>query len=149
MKPHRCPDAKNISTLEKYEIRARRYDAPGNIVAEIVRLNRIRKNTPALQSHLGVRFYPAHNDMVILYGKPLPAGRDMVLVAVSLDPFHAQEVTIEVPLWEWKLPDDGSVTVQDLMRDTTSVWHGKLQRIRLDPNDSPFAIWRIAPRVSA
>ena len=73
----------------------------------------------------------------------------MVLVAVSLDPFHAQEVTIEVPLWEWKLPDDGSVTVQDLMRDTTSVWHGKLQRIRLDPNDSPFAIWRIAPRVSA
>jgi starch synthase (maltosyl-transferring) len=32
------------------------------------------------------------------------------------------------------------------MRDTTLVWHGKLQRIRLDPNDLPFAIWRIAPR---
>ena len=35
----------------------------------------------------------------------------MILVAVSLDPFHVQEVTIEVPLWEWKLPDSGSVTV--------------------------------------
>ena len=143
------PGREEYLDSEKYEIRVRRYDAPGNIVAEIAKLNRIRKNTPALQTHLGLRFYPAHNDMVILYGKPLPAGRDMVLVAVSLDPFHAQEVTIEVPLWEWKLPDNGAVTVQDLMRDTTSVWHGKLQRIRLDPNDSPFAIWRIAPRVSA
>jgi starch synthase (maltosyl-transferring) len=143
------PGREEYLDSEKYQIRARRYDAPGNIVAEIAKLNRIRKNTPALQSHLGLRFYPAHNDMVILYGKPLPAGRDMVLVAVSLDPFHAQEVTIEVPLWEWKLPDNGAVTVKDLMRDATSVWHGKLQRIRLDPNDSPFAIWRIAPRVSA
>ena len=44
----------------------------------------------------------------------------MILVAVSLDPFHVQEATIEVPLWEWKLPDNGAVTVQDLMRDTTS-----------------------------
>ena len=32
----------------------------------------------------------------------------MILVAVSLDPFHAQEATIEVPLWEWSLPDDAA-----------------------------------------
>ncbi len=70
----------------------------------------------------------------------------MILVAVSLDPFHTQDVTIEVPLWEWRLPDDASVTVRDLMRDTAFVWHGKLQRVRLDPADLPFAIWRIAPR---
>jgi starch synthase (maltosyl-transferring) len=38
------------------------------------------------------------------------------------------------------------VTVQDLMRDITSTWHGKLQRVRLDPTDLPFAIWRITPR---
>jgi starch synthase (maltosyl-transferring) len=83
---------------------------------------------------------------VVLYGKPLPAERGMILVAVNLDPFHVQETTIEVPLWEWGFPDNAAVTVQDLMRDTTLVWHGKLQRIRLDPNDLPFAIWRIAPR---
>ena len=132
MKPRHLPGREEYLDSEKYEIRVRRYDAPGNIVAEIAKLNRIRKNTPALQTHLGLRFYPAHNDMVILYGKPFPRARHD-LVAVSLDPFHAQEVTIEVPLWEWKVPDNGAVTVQDLMRDTTSVWHGKLQRIRLDP----------------
>ena len=99
-----------------------------------------------MQSHLGLRFYPAHNDQVVLYGKRLPAGGDMILIAVSLDPLHVQEATIEIPLWEWKLPDSGSVTAQDLMRDTTFIWQGKLQQIRLDPSDLPFAVWRISPR---
>jgi starch synthase (maltosyl-transferring) len=139
------PGREEYLDSEKYEIRVRDYDAPGNIVSEISKLNRIRNSHPALQSHLGLRFYTAHNDQVILYGKPLPARDDMILVAVSLDPFHAQEATIEVPLWEWNLPDIASVTVQDLMRDVTTAWHGKLQHIRLDPTDLPFAIWRITP----
>jgi starch synthase (maltosyl-transferring) len=134
---------------EKYQIRARDYEASGNIVDEISRLNRIRKSHPALQTHLGVRFYPAHNDQIIFYGKTLPAERDLIMAAVSLDPFHVQEATIEVPLWEWQLSDDASVTVHDLMRDTAATWHGKLQRIRLDPADLPFALWRISPHLGA
>ena len=31
------------------------------------------------------------------------------------------------------------------MRDRRFVWTGKMQRVRLDPADLPFAIWRIAP----
>ena len=123
----------------------RDYYAPGNIAAEIAKLNRIRKGSPGMQSHLGLRFYNAFNDQVIYYGKPLPARDDMMLVAVSLDPHKPQEATIEVPLWEWGLPDGGSVMVEDLMRDTRFIWSGKLQRIRLDPNELPFSIWRIAP----
>jgi starch synthase (maltosyl-transferring) len=139
------PGREEYLDSEKYEIRVRDYEAPDNIVSEISKLNRIRKSHPALQTQLGLRFYTAHNDQVIFYGKLLPARGDMILVAVSLDPFHVHEATIEVPLWEWNLPDIASVTVQDLMRDVTSAWHGKLQRIRLDPSDLPFAIWRITP----
>jgi starch synthase (maltosyl-transferring) len=140
------PGREEYLDSEKYEIRVRSRDAPGNIIPEIRKLNRIRKSNPALQTHLGLRFYPAHGDQVILYGKPLPAGGDMILIAVSLDPFHVQEVTIEVPLWEWKLSDGAAVAVTDLMREQKFTWHGKLQRIRLDPAELPFAIWRIAPR---
>ena len=60
---------------EKYEIRVRDHDAPGNIVAEIAALNRIRKAHPALHSHLGVTFYNAFNDFVLLYGKRLRTAR--------------------------------------------------------------------------
>ena len=67
------------------------------------------------------------------------------LLVDRLDPHHAQEATFELPLWEWGLPDDGSVSVEDLMRDARFIWTGKLQRVRLDPAELPFAIWRVAP----
>ena len=71
---------------------------PGNIAAEIAKLNRIRRAHPALQTHLGLKFYPAHDDRVLLYGKRLPNQVEMILIAVNLDPFHAHDVTIEVPV---------------------------------------------------
>ena len=137
--------AARIPRSEKYEARQRDFNAPGNIVAEITALNRLRRLYPALHSHLGVRFFNAFNDQVLVYGKPSPDGAEMILVAVSLDPHHVQEAPFEVPLWEWKLPDNGSVEVEDLMRGSRFVWQGKVQRVRLDPADLPFAIWRIAP----
>jgi starch synthase (maltosyl-transferring) len=143
------PGREEYLNSEKYEIRVRDYNTPGNIVDEISKLNRIRRSYPALQSHLGLRFYPAQNDQIIFYGKPLPADGHLILVAVNLDPFHVQEATIEVPLWEWQLPDEALVTVHDLMRGINSTWHGKLQRIRLDPADQPFALWRVSPRLGA
>ncbi len=139
------PGREEYLNSEKYEIRVRRFDAPGNIVAEIAALNRIRKANPSLQTHRGLSFYNAFNDNVMVYGKALPERHDMILVAVSLDPHHAQEAVFEIPLWEWGLPDHGSLAAEDLMHDHRFVWTGKLQRVRLDPAGLPFAIWRIAP----
>lgn len=139
------PGREEYLNSDKYEIRVRNYDAPGNIIAEIAALNRIRKANPALQTHLGLNFYNAFNDRIILYGKALPARDDMILVAVSLDPHNPQEAVFEIPLWEWGMPDHGSLAVEDLMRNNRFVWSGKLQHVRLDPASLPFAIWRIAP----
>ena len=139
------PGREEYLDSEKYEIRPRDFAAPGNIVAEISALNRLRQSHPALQSHLGLTFYNAFNDQVMVYGKATADREDMILVAVSLDPHGVQEAAFEVPLWEWKLPDDGAVEVEDLMRGRRFVWQGKIQHLRLDPADLPFAIWRIAP----
>jgi len=138
-----APGREEYLDSEKYQIRVRDWDAPGNIRAEIAALNRIRRANPALHSHLGVRFYNAFNDQVLLYGKR--SGRAIILVAVSFDPHQAQEAVIEVPVWEFGLPDSGMVAVDDLMRETRFAWHGKTQRVRLDPADLPFAIWRVTP----
>jgi starch synthase (maltosyl-transferring) len=51
------PGREEYLDSEKYEIRVRDYYAPGNIISEISKLNRIRKSHPALQIHLGLRFY--------------------------------------------------------------------------------------------
>jgi len=139
------PGREEYLDSEKYEIRVRDENAPGNIVAEITLLNRLRRSYPALQSHLGVKFYNAFNDQILLYGKMSPGGEDMILVAVNLDPHHVQEATFELPLWEWKLPDHGTLLVEDLIHDQLHEWTGKLQKVQLDPDVSPYAIWRLAP----
>jgi starch synthase (maltosyl-transferring) len=140
------PGREEYLDSEKYEIRPRNYAAPGNIVAEITALNRIRRRHPALQSHLGLTFYNAFNDQIILYGKRDPLDRSMVLVAVSFDPHIAQEAAIEVPLWEFGLGDQAAIAVTDLMRGDNFMWYGKNQHIRLDPAEQPFRIWRLEAR---
>ncbi|HEX2940993.1 MAG TPA: alpha-1,4-glucan--maltose-1-phosphate maltosyltransferase, partial [Rhodopila sp.] len=138
------PGREEYLDSEKYEIRPRDYHAPGHINAEIAALNRIRRLNPALQTHLGVRFYTAHNDQVILYGKRDAAAGTLILIAVSFDPRSIQEADIEVPVWELGVPDNGAVAVTDLMNGHNFTWYGKNQRIRLDPSALPFHIWRLS-----
>ncbi|MGK2911613.1 MAG: alpha-1,4-glucan--maltose-1-phosphate maltosyltransferase [Sphingobium sp.] len=138
------PGKEEYLDSEKYEIRVRDWRAPGNIIADITMLNRLRRSYPALQTHLNTRFQVVHNDHIIYYAKPAPDGSDMILVMVSLDPHNAQEADFEIPLWELGLPDDGSVAVEDLAEGHRFRWYGKFQHIRLDP-EQPYRIWRIAP----
>ena len=137
------PGREEYLDSEKYEIRPRDFNAPGNIVAEITRLNALRRSYPVLQNHLNLTFYEADNPNVLLYGKQNPGEREIILVAVSLDPHNAQETTIEVPLWRIGLPDSAIISVRDLMRNVSFTWTGKYQRHRLDPSDMPFSIWHL------
>jgi starch synthase (maltosyl-transferring) len=138
------PGKEEYLDSEKYEIRAWDWNRPGNITAELTALNRIRRRNPALQTHLGIRFISASNENIIAFIKSTPARDNVILVAINLDPFHAQEAWIEIPLWEWSLPDHADIDVEDLIRGTKFRWQGKSGSIRLDPYASPYCIWRIA-----
>ena len=136
------PGREEYKDSEKYQIRRRPARAPGDIVAEITRLNRIRKGHPALQTHLGVEFLPAWNEQVLVYAKATPGLDDVVVVAVSLDPHGPQETHFELPLWRWGLTDGAGVEVEDLVWESRFTWRGKTQHVRLDPN-APYAIWSL------
>ena len=136
------PGKEEYLDSEKYQLRAWDWDRPGNIVAEITALNRMRRENPALQSHLNVKFHNAFNDAVLYFEKTTADRSNVVLVAVSLDPHQAQEADFEIPLWEWGQPDDGALAATDLLSGTAFLWHGKVQHMRLTP-EQPYAIWRI------
>ena len=139
-----APGKEEYLDSEKYQIRAWDWDRPGNITAEITRLNRLRRSNPALQSHLGVSFLAAGNNLVLFYEKATPDRSNVVLVAISFDPYQAQDATLDVPLWHWQLPDQARLDVQDLMTDQRETWQGRPQRVRLTP-ERPFRIWRAHP----
>ena len=137
------PGKEEYLDSEKYEIRPRDFNAPGNIIAEIAQLNRIRRQHPALQTHLGLQVYNAWNDNILYFGKRTADLESFILVAVSLDPHNAQEAHFELPLWEFGLPDDAATHGEDLMNGHTWTWYGKTQWMRIEPWHQPFGIWRI------
>lgn len=138
------PGREEYLDSDKYAVRVRDWNAPGNITAEITKLNRLRRAEPALQSHFGTTFYNAFNDSVIYYGKHPLGYRHHVLVMISLDPHHEQTTDFEIPLWEWGLPDHEVVQAEDLVSGGRFLWHGKLQRTTLFPA-APYRIWRVSP----
>jgi starch synthase (maltosyl-transferring) len=134
------PGKEEYLDSEKYEIRVRDFGAPGNIVAEITQLNRLRRAHPALQTHLGVRFLPANNDQVLFFEKR--AGDDLVLVAISMDPHNAQAADLVLPLGDWGLPADAALDVQDLLHDQPLSWRGTTQHVWLGLGQ-PYAVWQV------
>src|SRR5690606_10623034 len=102
---------------EKYQLRQWDMNRLGNIIPEITKLNRIRRSHPALQSHLGVRFHHVDNDRILFYSRHSAEGDSVVVVAVSLDPHHRQAGRLELPLHEWGLSDDSSLSLHDLFED--------------------------------
>ncbi|MDH1263511.1 alpha-1,4-glucan--maltose-1-phosphate maltosyltransferase [Pseudomonas sp. GD03944] len=137
------PGKEEYFDSEKYQLRQRDYQAPDNISAEIGRLNQIRRENPALQTHLGFQAYTAWNDNILYFGKRTEDRSNFILVAISLDPQHPQEAHFELPLWELGLPDDADLEGEDLMNGHRWTWHGKVQWMRIDPWHLPFGIWRI------
>ncbi|AIZ32649.1 alpha-1,4-glucan--maltose-1-phosphate maltosyltransferase [Pseudomonas parafulva] len=138
------PGKEEYLNSEKYEIRPRDFTAPGNIIAEIAQLNRIRRQNPALQTHLGVTFLNCWNDQILYFAKRTAERDNYILIAISLDPHTPQEAHFELPLWELGLDDHADTHGEDLMTGHRWTWHGKTQWMRIDPGYQPFGIWRIS-----
>ena len=108
-------------------------------------MNKARRENPALQEFLNLRFYPASSDSILFYGKMTADGSNMVFVAVNLDPFETHESSLQFPLDEMKIGPDDAFEIEDLLTGERHLWNGSEQHIRLDPQNNPAAIFRVTP----
>jgi starch synthase (maltosyl-transferring) len=139
------PGREEYLDSEKYEIKAWDWNRPGNIRDDITRLNRIRRENPAMWDFTNLEFHPALNDQVMVYSKMTEARDNAILVALNLDPHRAQGCQFELPLWRFGLADNASIGVEDLLFGHRFHWTGKTQHVWLDPHHNPYAIWRLVP----
>jgi starch synthase (maltosyl-transferring) len=128
---------------EKYELKVRDWDAPGNIVDLVTAVNQLRREHPALQLYSNLRFYDADDPHVLWYGKMTPDRADAVFVAVNLDPFAAHTASVEVPLAELGLTESQVYKVHERLTDTWQEWRGRRGRVTLDPRQEPAAIFSL------
>jgi len=139
------PGKEEYLDSEKYELKHRDYDAEGHIKDDIRLINRIRREEPAMRDFLNLRFYNAFDDRVLYYGRFDDSSGSYILFHVLIDPHEPAEFDFEVPLWEFGLPDDASVAVTDMIHGNGFTWHGKTQSLGLDPEQRPYAIWKLTP----
>jgi starch synthase (maltosyl-transferring) len=138
------PGTEEYLNAEKFEIKARDRDAPGNLSEYIARVNAIRRENPALHEYRNLRFYPSDHDDILWYGKRSFDGGNTVLAAVNLDPFEPHQAMVRLPLDAVGIGPDERFQVEELITGTRHLWKGAEQTIRLDPNEEPAAIFRIS-----
>jgi starch synthase (maltosyl-transferring) len=142
---------------EKYEIRARDWDAPGNIKLLIGELNRVRRERPALQRYDNLRFQDVSGDRTLFYRKAMPHGkvdpltghpnrwRDPVYVAVNTDPTLAERAILHPDLPAVGIGWDEPYRVIDLLSGRSTREIGADLPVDLDPAAEPFRIFTISP----
>jgi starch synthase (maltosyl-transferring) len=137
------PGTEEYVDSEKYEIKVRDWDAPGNIRAYVTCLNRIRRENRALSEYRNLVFYESGNDHVLCYGKRSADGTNAVVVVVNLDPFGAHEARLWLPLETLGIGSDESFQAHELVTDARHLWRGPAQHVHLDPRVEPAAIFRL------
>ena len=131
---------------EKFQLRAWDLDRPGNLRPVIKRLNRIRRDNPALQANAGIVFHRTDNDLLLAYSKSDDAGDNTVLVVVNLDPHHAQAGWLTLDLAGMGIAADEPFQVHDLLGDARYLWNGPRAFVNLDPEVMPAHIFAVKHR---
>jgi starch synthase (maltosyl-transferring) len=122
---------------EKYQIRRWNLDSPASIKDLIARVNRARRENPALQTNTGLRFQRLDNEQLIAYTKSTGDGSNIVLVIVSLDPRYTQSGWVELSLEDLGLNPHSPFRVHDVLADTAYLWSGPRNYVQLDPHRIP------------
>ena len=137
----REPGSEEYLNSEKYEYKARDWDAPGNLVDYVTRINRIRSQNPALHLSTNLRFYGADDPSILFYGKMTPERDNLVFVAVNLDPFAIHACLVDVPIAELGIGESQSYRVHELIGDRWYEWRGARNFVELHPNVEPAQVF--------
>jgi starch synthase (maltosyl-transferring) len=139
----REPGSEEYLNSEKYELRNWDWKAPGTLRDLIQRINRVRKENPALHSNESLEFLPVDNQNLIAYCKSTPDGQNLILCVVNLDPHHRQSGWLQLPLEAWGLHPTDNLQFHDLLTDARFLWSGARNYVELNPEFVPAHVFRL------
>lgn len=144
--PHK-PGSEDYQDSEKYQIREWDRKAPHGLAGVIARVNRARRDNPALQSDQSLRFFPVDNDNLLCYAKSDTRHNNLVVVVVNLDPHHVHSGWIELDLAELGIDAHIPYQMHDLLSGARFLWSGPRNFVRIDPERAPAHIFALRRKV--
>lgn len=143
----RDPGGEEYLASEKYQIKQWNRDSADSLKDFIARINRIRRENPALQSDWSLRFHETDNEQIICYTKQSEDHDNIVAVVVNLDPHHVQSGWVKIPLETVQLDPLQSYQAHDVLTGARFLWHGASNYVELDPRAVPAHIFRLRRRL--
>jgi starch synthase (maltosyl-transferring) len=143
------PGSEEYLNSEKYEIKRWDLQNPASLKPLITRLNKIRRQNPALQSNERLHFHPTDNPSLICYSKRTANGSNLILAVVNLDPFLVQTGWVDLDLDVLGLGPSDTFEVYDLLADHLYRWRGSRNYVALRPAEMPAHIFRVTPADAA
>ena len=125
---------------EKYEVKTRDWARPDSLAPFITRVNEIRRRHPAFAELRNLQFVDVSSDALLAYAKRTADSADVTLTIVNLDARQAHDGVLGLDLAVLGLPLDAPFEAHDELTDTTYVWNGPNQYVRLDPAIEPAHI---------
>lgn len=132
---------------EKYQVRHWELGRADSLKDFIARVNRIRRESPALQQDHRLQFFDVNNDSLICYAKTTLDNAEIILVVANLDPHHTQSGWVTLPLDRLGLDRDRSFQVQDLLTAARYLWNGPRNYVEINPLVAPAQIFKLRRRV--
>jgi starch synthase (maltosyl-transferring) len=142
----REPGSEEYLNSEKYQLRHWNHDDPASLAPFIARVNRIRRENPALQSDRSLRFLPIDNDQLLAYAKSSADGDNVVVTVVNLDPHNTQSGWVQLDPESVGVKRTREFQVHDLLSGQRFIWQGEWHYIRLDPHSVPAHIFVVRRR---
>jgi starch synthase (maltosyl-transferring) len=141
------PNKEEYLDSEKYQWKERDWNAPGNIKSFLASLNRIRRENRALHEFRNLNFHVAENDHILFFSKTTTAKDNLLLIAVSLDPYSSQSGMVHVPLELLGFGSDEVYQVEDLLTGERYLWSGTRNYVHLHPDERIAHILRVRRKV--
>lgn len=137
------PGKEEYIDSEKYQFKGRDWNAPGNIKEYVTKLNAIRRDNRALHQYANLRFHLAENDNVLFFSKTTAAKDNLLLFAITVDPYNPQTAFVHVPLADFEIGPSETYQVEDLLTGERFSWTGERNFVSLNPHTRPAHIFRV------
>jgi len=136
------PGREEYLNSEKFQICHYDWFKENKLTLIISKINQIRHQNHALQQTNNIKFCSIENNNLIAFYKWNQDKTNELLIIISLDPYYAQQGSVQLPLHDLGIQQGHQIQVYDLVTGSSYNWFNEWNFIELHPT-LPFHIFKI------
>ena len=136
------PGREEYLNSEKFQISHYDWSKENKLTTIIAKINSLRNQNTALQQTNNIKFCHIENDNLLAFYKWSEDKSNELLIIISLDPYYAQQGSLQLPLNDLGIHQGQQIQVQDLVTGSSYNWFNEWNFIELHPT-LPFHIFNL------